>query len=131
MNPIEKALATAEKIIAQDQALDATLNGPSLAARYAAALNEKFPVVQAWDQSFGFTSGKRFDRITRQRDGKDRSVHAFVERSTGKLIKAAGWTAPAKLSNGELQSQYNLSTPEGFAEAVAAADPYTSYLYVR
>lgn len=103
----------------------------SLAQRYAAALNEKFPVVNAWDQSFGFTEGQRFDRVTRQRDGVDRSVHAFVEKSTGKLVEAAGWKAPAKLSSGELQSKFNLSTPEGFAEAVAAADPFTSYLYVR
>lgn len=103
----------------------------SIAADFAKALNEKFPVVNPWDDSFGITEGAKFDRITRERDGQARSVHAFVEKSTGKLVKAAGWKAPAKRSSGELQSKFNLSTPEGFAEAVEAADQYGSYLYVR
>ncbi len=101
------------------------------AKAYAEALNAKFPVENPWDEEYGYTEGQKFDRITRVRDGKDRSVHAFVERSTGKLVKAAGWKAPARISTGELQSQFNLSTPEGFWAAVDAADPYGAYLYVR
>lgn len=80
-------------------------------------------------------SGKKFDKIVishtndfdreRGREGQ-RSVHAFVERETGALIKAATWKAPAKLKSG-WATKYNLETQ--FEEALAVADPYGSYLY--
>jgi len=81
--------------------------------------------------------GQKFDRIVisytigqRTVNQKpQRSVHAFVEKSTGRLCKSAGWRAPAKRSNGDLQSQYNLTTD--FALAVHDADPYGGYLYIR
>lgn len=102
----------------------------SFATDFAAALNEKFPKENPWDRTFGVVEGKVYDKITYvNQDGRDESVHAFVEKSTGKLAKAAGWKAPAKRVTGELQSKFNLSTPEGFAEAVAAADRFTGYLY--
>ena len=104
---------------------------PTYAEAFAEALNKKFPVVNTWDETYGVTEGKKYDRITKVRDGQHRSVHAFVERSTGRLIKAAGWKAPAKLSTGELQSKFNLAEEIDFALAVSAADPYGSYLYVR
>lgn len=43
--------------------------------------------------------GKRFDKIVideRQTGGSQRHVHAFVERETLDLYKAATWNAPAK-----------------------------------
>lgn len=94
-------------------------------------LNAKFPVVNTWDETFGVLEGKRYDKIVKERDGKARSVHAFVERATGKLIKAAGWNAPAKLASGEFNSQYNLYDSQSFHDAVEAADPYGSYLYAK
>ena len=73
--------------------------------------------------------GQKFDKIV-QADGYagGRSVHAFVERSTGKLIKAAGWKAPAKDKNG-LAYRYDLSTPEGYLEALYNAGYSGGYLY--
>lgn len=59
------------------------------------------------------------------------SVHAFVEIATGKLIKPAGWSAPATKSNGELQSKYNLLEDESFEAVKEACDQYGSYLYAR
>lgn len=81
---------------------------------------------------FTVQSGQKFDRIVQTQDGDSYggAVHAFVEKSTGKLVKAAGWKAPAKLKSGELQSKFDLSTPEGFEEAVKASDLYGSYLYL-
>ncbi len=101
------------------------------AEKFVAALNAKFPASEHLGESFGLTEGARFDRITKVRNGENRSVHAFVERSTGKLIKAAGWKAPAKLSNGELNSKYDLAEETDFAQAVSAADLYGAYLYQR
>ena len=82
---------------------------------------------------FGVEQGSKYDRITQKRstDMYGGSVHAFVERSTGKLIKAAGWKAPAKRSNGELQSQFNIGTAAGFKGALDAADLHGGYLYIR
>jgi len=73
--------------------------------------------------------GKKYDRIV-QHNGYSGggSVHAFVEQSTGKLIKAAGWVAPAKDKNG-LAYRYDLSTLEGFRLALHNADDYGRYLY--
>lgn len=118
----------------------------SFSTDFAAAIDKKFrndlalrqarevgPRVQ-YERAYAFTveEGQKFDRIVQQHDDDEqRSVHAFVERSTGKLIKASGWKAPAKRSDGELQSQFNLSTPSGFAEAVSAADKHGGYLYLR
>ena len=103
---------------------------PTYAERFAEALNGKFPAVQPYDKTFGVMEGKRYDRITYvNSEGEHRSVHAFVERSTGKLIKAAGWKAPAKLSTGELNSKYNLAEDIDFALAVSDADKFGSYLY--
>lgn len=59
------------------------------------------------------------------------SVHAFVEIATGKLIKPAGWSAPAYKSNNELQSKYNLLDDDSFEIVKKQCDPYGSYLYAR
>lgn len=80
---------------------------------------------------YGVQRGAKYDRITQQYgegSGNGLSVHAFVERSTGKLIKAAGWKAPAKDKDG-LAYRYDLSTPEGFLEALYNSGFSGGYLY--
>ena len=44
---------------------------------------------------FSFTVGKKYIRIVR-----GDSVHCFVNKETGDVLKAAGWKAPAKGSRG-------------------------------
>jgi hypothetical protein len=56
-----------------------------------------------------------------QNGGCGRSVHCFVEKSTGNILKAAGWKAPAKGARG------NIFNPESYAKC----DPYGSWLYLR
>lgn len=81
--------------------------------------------------------GAKFDRIVIRanmsgaHDEGQRSVHAFVERATGRLVKPASWRSPAKRKDGSLQSKYDLSDTADFATAVLNADPYGSYLYIR
>lgn len=50
--------------------------------------------------------GKKFTRIVYETENQ-RFVHCFVENATGKVIKAAGWTAPAKDKAG-LAYRYDL-----------------------
>lgn len=94
----------------------------SITQKFAEALNEKFE-----GKEITAMSGRKFDRVVVSYPGESqsRSVHAFVERETGKVFKAAGWKAPAK------NARYDLNTDESFAQTVALADPYGSYLYQR
>jgi hypothetical protein len=66
---------------------------------------------------------------------RHRSVHAFIEKATGKVIKAAGWQGPAKSTaagrKGELLSQYTLNDPDSLAKLLANIDPFGAYLYSR
>ena len=89
------------------------------ASRFADTLNEKF----AGQAEFSVIAMRKYDRIVIERTPMCLPLaHAFVERVTGKLFKAAGWAGPAK------NHSYDLSTPEGFAQAVELADIYGGYL---
>lgn len=114
----------------------------SISTDFAAALQNKFNADLALQQArgeqeyatpteFSVESGNKFDRIVIAYNGQHRSVHAFIEKSTSKLIKAGGWKAPQKDSMGNLAYRYDLSTPSGFKAAVDAADKHGSYLYAR
>lgn len=97
-----------------------------ITAEYATALTEKHI-----DHTYEVEYGRKFDKIIqRYKQYESRSVHAFIERETGKLIKASGWNAPQRDKDG-LAYRYDLSTPEGFDKALNDSDPYGSYLYKR
>jgi hypothetical protein len=102
------------------------MNTREMAERYAQALNEKFAAVPEWKYAGTLSvdsGGRKYLRIVNTYDNGGRSVHAFVDATTGHLLKAAGWPSPAKGARGDL------STDAGFAAAVNRADPYGSYLY--
>lgn len=54
--------------------------------------------------------GKKFTRVVRC-SGNQRFVHCFIENATGKVIKSAGWSAPAKDKAG-LAYRYDLMNTE-------------------
>ena len=98
------------------------------AEAFANALNEKFSAYE-----FSVDAGLKFDKIVQTYKSplnghQHRSVHAFVEKSSGDLIKAAGWKTPAKLKSG-WATRYNLITE--FEKAVEEADQFGGYLYQR
>ena len=98
------------------------------ADRFAKDLTLKF------DDEYVFYAekGRRFDKIVMERkNGTQRGVHAFVERTTGNLIKAATFKAPQKNSDGTFAVRYNLSTDDGYEEALDAATWSGGYLYKR
>ena len=103
------------------------VNGNLLTDNFIEALNIKFPVVNSWDDAFDVQHGRKFNKIVRSHNGQSKSVFAFVEIATGKLIKAATWSAPAKRVDGTLQSKWNLDTE--FNEAIDASDKYGGFLY--
>lgn len=89
---------------------------------FAALLQNKFKDEGDFaSNQFSAMPGRKYDRIVADtKNGGSRHVHAFVERATGHVYKAAGWQAPAK------NARY--LTVE---EAAEAADLYGSYLYAR
>lgn len=81
------------------------------------------------DYEFKILAGRKFDKITIENKTRPgRSVHAFVVRGTGELVKAATFSAPQKDKDG-LAVRYNLSDPVDARRALEQSDPYGSYLY--
>ena len=69
-----------------------------------------------------FVPGRKYGKVVFAGTWQ-RSVHSFVDLSTGDLLKAAGWNAPAK------GVRFNLL--QELDKVTAVADPYGSYLYKR
>lgn len=46
-------------------------------------------------------TGPKFYRVVRVSPG-ERSVFCFIEKSTGNILKAAGWKGPAKTARGSI-----------------------------
>lgn len=87
------------------------------AQTFAELLNAKFEPVHG--RTYGVVGGNKMDKIVIvKEDGKPESVHAFVEKSTGHVYKAAGWAQPAK------GVRY-----ESVLVAAEKADRHGSYLY--
>lgn len=58
--------------------------------------NLSAPVVSA-------DPGHRYIRVVREdTDGPSRSVHCFIDKTNGDVLKAAGWKAPAKVARGNI-----------------------------
>lgn len=118
---------------------------------FAKAMNEKFFDADAdFTYEYAVDAGRKYDRITcgmvtaddlnkRKHDiveQRGRSVHAFIDRSTGALIKAATWNAPAKRKDKETGLKVDailtfLSDEQSIMNVVEKADRFGSYLYVR
>ncbi len=108
-----------------------------LAEKYAEALEAKFNNPESENKkhfpnhtyTFFVEKGQKFDRIvstSHHSVGDHTSVHAFVERATGALIKPATYKAPAKLKSG-WATKYNLLTE--FDKTLEVADVHGGYLY--
>ena len=67
-------------------------------------------------------TGRKYFKLVAVHPGQ-RSVHSFVDRVTGDVLKAASWRGPAK------GARYNLVT--GLDGLLASIDPYGGYLYKR
>jgi hypothetical protein len=112
-----------------------------ISTRFAAALeerlNESMPNTHQTAFKITVMAGQRFDRIVQEHvhgdkvDKYSRSVHAFVERSTGALVKASGWKAPAssKTHPSGFAVRFDLSTEDGFNDAITKATFSGGYLY--
>ena len=72
-----------------------------------------------------FESGNKYHKVIMVDSGGGRSVHAFVDKKTGSVLKSASWKAPAK---GE---RYNLLVIKEREWLFENADWAGGYLYAR
>ena len=73
-------------------------------------LNEKFPKEKDWGDVFVYTTGKRFYKICRSRDGiTPNSSYAFIDKNTGDLYMSASWKAPALHVRGNINDDSGLN----------------------
>jgi hypothetical protein len=75
--------------------------------------------------SYALISGRKYHKVMQCIDGQTESVHAFIDKKTGSVYKAASIKAPAK---GE---RYNLLLIKDREWLFENADFCGSYLYVR
>lgn len=94
----------------------------NLAAALAEELNAKFGDE---GDTFEIQPGRKYVRIVRRDRWGSGVAYAFVDEAAGALLKAAGWKAPAP------GVRFDLSTADGFAAAVKAADRFGGFLYAR
>jgi hypothetical protein len=74
---------------------------------------------------FYIESGRKYHKVIMETGGGSRSVHAFVDKKTGEVYKAASFKAPAKIV------RYNLLEIASREQCFARADWAGGYLYVR
>jgi len=75
--------------------------------------------------SYALISGRKYHKVMQCVDGQTESVHAFIDRKTGEVYKAASIKAPAK------GVRFNLLIIQEREWLLENADCYGSYLYMK
>jgi hypothetical protein len=76
------------------------------------------------DVEFYLEEGRKYYKLI-HKDGISRSVHCFINKTTGDVLKSASWNAPAK------GVRYNLLDDNSRELCYSKCDPFGSYLYQR
>jgi len=100
-------------------ALNSFLAALDAAGAKVNATMTSFP--EGYYKPFTVEAGSKYLRIVSTAGGS-RSVHCFVEKATGKVLKAEGWKKPSKLDRG-----ISIFNPESYAKC----DVYGGWLYLR
>jgi hypothetical protein len=75
--------------------------------------------------SYALISGRKYHKVMQCVDGQTQSVHAFIDKKTGEVYKAASYKAPAK------GVRFNLLIIKEREFVLENCDWAGSYLYVR
>ena len=76
------------------------------------------------DEEFYLETGRKYYKLI-HRSGKSRSVHCFINKTNGDVLKSASWNAPAK------GVRYNLLDDNSRESCYHGCDWAGSYLYAR
>jgi len=105
--------------------IDTTATVELRIGEYITALNAIAPE----GYSFDTTQGKRYTKVVMTVRGGQRSVHSFVEPTTGNIYKPAGWQRPAE------HIRFNLASDSSFERLMTALKARGAwaggYLYIR
>ena len=93
--------------------------------RYTEMLMEALTVDAPEDYAYAIDGGRKFHKVWMYRYGKRDSIHAFIDKKTGSVLKPASTKAPAK---GE---RYNLLDEASREDMLSRAGWCGEYLYVR
>ena len=75
--------------------------------------------------SYALISGRKYHKVMQCVDGQTESVHAFIDKKTGEVYKAASYKSPAK------GVRFDLRLIEQREWLFEHADWAGSYLYIR
>lgn len=76
------------------------------------------------DVEYYYVEGKKYLKVIMRDTGGSKSVHAFVNKTTGEVYKPSSWKAPAK------HVRYNLTNQEQREWLYENADWSGGYLYL-
>jgi hypothetical protein len=76
------------------------------------------------DVEFYLESGRKYYKLI-CKNGISRSVHCFINKTTGDVLKSASWNSPAK------GVRYNLLDGNSRELCYSKCDPFGGYLYQR
>lgn len=76
------------------------------------------------DHEYYLESGRKYYKLI-HKDNNSRSVHCFIDKSTGDVYKSASWQSPAK------GVRYNLLDDNSRELCYRDCDPFGSYLYAK
>ena len=76
------------------------------------------------DEEFYLETGRKYYKLI-HRSGKSRSVHCFINKTNGDVLKSASWNAPAK------GVRYNLLDDNSRELCYSNCDAFGGYLYQR
>ena len=76
------------------------------------------------DSEFYLEEGRKYYKLI-YKTGISRSVHCFINKTTGDVLKSASWNAPAK------GVRYNLMDDNSRELCYGNCDPFGGYLYQR
>lgn len=69
---------------------------------FLASAQEKVDTFYKGEARLTTTVGRRYVRVVRVLYGNQQSAHCFVDRTTGDVLKASSWKAPAKGARGNI-----------------------------
>ena len=76
------------------------------------------------EDEYYLETGRKYYKLI-HKSGISRSVHCFINKTTGDVLKSASWNAPAK------GVRYNLLDDNSRELCYRNCDPFGSYLYQR
>lgn len=76
------------------------------------------------EDEFYLETGRKYYKLI-HKDRNQKSVHCFINKTTGDVLKSASWNAPAK------GVRYNLLDEQSRELCYSKCDAFGSYLYAR